>query len=207
MKRIISVLLTSFIVIFTLNAIHEVNTSNQQLHLQEIKLRNTQVELEKLDRDYKALQDDHTKTQEEKDAEIQRLKEQEAELQRQLQAKRLIKEQQAVAYAAAQQRTTSVSVAGTCADWVRQAGITEVDAALKLIARESGCRVNATGSLTNLGRAYGIPQALPGNKMASHGADWQTNPVTQLRWMKDYCLNRYGSFANALAHSYANNWY
>lgn len=98
---------------------------------------------------------------------------------------------------------TPVATGGTCADWVRQAGIVEVDAALKLIARESGCRVDAY----NPSGAYGIPQSLPGHKMASHGADWRTNPITQLRWMKDYVHARYGSFANALAHSYANNWY
>ena len=45
--------------------------------------------------------------------------------------------------------------------------------------------------------AYGIPQSLPGRKMASEGDDWQTNPITQLRWMAKYVKNRYGSWKNA----------
>ena len=92
---------------------------------------------------------------------------------------------------------------GTCADWVRAAGIGDVASALDLIRRESGCRVNAY----NPSGAYGIPQALPGSKMASAGADWRTNPITQLRWMNSYVLGRYGSWANALGHSYSKGWY
>lgn len=34
--------------------------------------------------------------------------------------------------------------------------------------------------------AYGIPQALPGYKMASHGDDWRTNGRTQIRWQARY---------------------
>lgn len=55
--------------------------------------------------------------------------------------------------------------------------------------------------------AYGLPQALPGSKMASAGADWRTNPYTQLRWMRGYVNARYGGCAGALAHSYAYGWY
>jgi len=51
----------------------------------------------------------------------------------------------------------------------------------------------------NVHEAYGIPQANPGTKMASHGADWRTNPITQLRWMADYAKARYGSNCGALA--------
>ena len=55
--------------------------------------------------------------------------------------------------------------------------------------------------------AYGIPQSLPGSKMATAGADWQTNPATQIRWGLGYIQGRYGSPCNAWAHSQANNWY
>jgi hypothetical protein len=55
--------------------------------------------------------------------------------------------------------------------------------------------------------AYGIPQSLPGNKMASAGADWQTNPATQIRWGLGYIQGRYGSPCSAWAHSQAVNWY
>ncbi|AIE82674.1 hypothetical protein FB03_04640 [Actinotignum schaalii] len=55
--------------------------------------------------------------------------------------------------------------------------------------------------------AYGIPQALPGSKMASAGADWQTNPATQIRWGLGYIEGRYGSPCAALGHSNSRGWY
>jgi hypothetical protein len=57
------------------------------------------------------------------------------------------------------------------------------------------------------GNAYGIPQALPGWKMASMGADWRTSPLTQLRWMIRYCEQRYGGLVNAYHHRMANGSY
>ena len=48
--------------------------------------------------------------------------------------------------------------------------------------------------------AYGLPQALPGGKMASAGADWATNYQTQLRWFWNYCNGRYGSIQGAYNH-------
>ncbi|MFE3461955.1 lytic transglycosylase domain-containing protein [Nocardiopsis aegyptia] len=55
--------------------------------------------------------------------------------------------------------------------------------------------------------AYGIPQSLPGDKMASHGDDWRTNPATQIAWGLDYIKGRYGDPCGAWSHSQANNWY
>ncbi len=55
--------------------------------------------------------------------------------------------------------------------------------------------------------AYGIPQALPGSKMASAGADWETNPITQIAWGLGYIDARYGTPCSAWSHSKANNWY
>lgn len=55
--------------------------------------------------------------------------------------------------------------------------------------------------------AYGIPQSLPGNKMASAGSDWQTNPATQITWGLNYIEGRYGNPCGAWAHSESHNWY
>lgn len=52
----------------------------------------------------------------------------------------------------------------------------------------------------NVYEAYGLPQANPGTKMASAGADWRTNPVTQIRWMHKYTIDRYGSPCGARDH-------
>ena len=48
--------------------------------------------------------------------------------------------------------------------------------------------------------AYGIPQALPASRMASAGADWRTNPATQIQWGLNYIAVRYGTPCNAWAH-------
>ncbi len=73
-----------------------------------------------------------------------------------------------------------------------------------LWTKESGWNVYADNPTSS---AYGIPQALPGEKMASAGADWATNPATQIRWGLGYIADRYGSPCSAWGHSQANNWY
>ena len=70
--------------------------------------------------------------------------------------------------------------------------------------RESNWRWNA---LNKSSGAYGIPQSLPGRKMAEMGADWVTNPETQVRWGVNYIKNRYGAPCGAMAHSNKFNWY
>ncbi|MDY0828365.1 hypothetical protein SK224_04405 [Microbacterium sp. BG28] len=55
--------------------------------------------------------------------------------------------------------------------------------------------------------ATGIPQALPGSKMASAGDDWQTNAITQIRWGLDYIDRAYGTPCAAWGHSQATSWY
>ena len=69
--------------------------------------------------------------------------------------------------------------------------------------RESGWRYDAE----NASGAYGIPQALPGSKMASAGADWQTDPATQIRWGLGYIKNVYGNPCSAWAFEEANGYY
>lgn len=55
--------------------------------------------------------------------------------------------------------------------------------------------------------AYGIPQALPGSKMASAGSDWQTNPATQITWGLGYISGRYGTPCGAWGHFQSTGWY
>lgn len=90
--------------------------------------------------------------------------------------------------------------------WLKQAGIPEswFNGLNSIIQQESGWRVNATNPSSG---AYGIPQSLPGSKMASAGSDWRTNPITQLKWMYSYIKERYGSLQNALSFRAANGWY
>jgi hypothetical protein len=68
---------------------------------------------------------------------------------------------------------------------------------------ESGWNVYAS----NPSGAYGIPQALPGSKMASAGPDWQSNAATQIRWGLGYIKSLYGSPCGAWSHEQATGWY
>ena len=69
--------------------------------------------------------------------------------------------------------------------------------------RESGWRYDAE----NASGAYGIPQALPGSKMSSAGADWQNNPATQIKWGLGYIKAIYGNPCSAWAFEEANGYY
>jgi len=75
---------------------------------------------------------------------------------------------------------------------------------VKLWDRESNWRVNAYNAASG---AYGIPQALPGNKMATEGPDWLTNPETQINWGLNYIKGRYQTPCSALSHSDRLHWY
>lgn len=74
----------------------------------------------------------------------------------------------------------------------------------KLWKRESGWNYKATNSGSG---AFGIPQALPGSKMAKFGDDWQTNPATQIKWGLDYIEGRYDTPCGAWEHSQNTGWY
>lgn len=73
-----------------------------------------------------------------------------------------------------------------------------------IIMRESRWITTADNPTSS---AYGIPQALPGRKMASAGADWRTNPATQIRWGLGYVKDRFGSPCQAWSFKRAHGWY
>ncbi|WP_294944295.1 lytic transglycosylase domain-containing protein [uncultured Microbacterium sp.] len=96
---------------------------------------------------------------------------------------------QSIAYAMVQQR-----------GW----GDDEFACLVALWNKESGWRVGAYNAGSG---AYGIPQALPESKMASAGADWETNPATQIAWGLGYIGGRYSSPCGAWSHSQSTGWY
>ncbi|PKV83201.1 transglycosylase-like protein with SLT domain [Streptomyces sp. TLI_146] len=73
-----------------------------------------------------------------------------------------------------------------------------------IVSHESGWDHTATNSSSG---AYGLVQALPASKMASAGADWKTNPATQIKWGLDYMNDRYGSPVGAWNFWQAHHWY
>ena len=97
---------------------------------------------------------------------------------------------------------------GSHKNWLAEAGFKPSDFGYitYIIDHESGWNPKATNPESG---AYGLPQSLPGSKMASAGSDWRTNPITQLRWMKGYVNSVYGGARNAYNfwlqhHAYAN---
>jgi hypothetical protein len=82
-------------------------------------------------------------------------------------------------------------------------GDDQFDCLVSLWNRESHWNVTAE----NPDGAYGIPQALPGSKMASAGPDWQTNATTQIQWGLGYISGRYGTPCGAWSHSQSTGWY
>ncbi len=95
---------------------------------------------------------------------------------------------------------TARTMAATQYGW----GDDQFSCLVNLWDRESGWSVNA---LNEASGATGIPQALPGDKMAIAGVDWQTNPATQIAWGLGYISASYGTPCAAWNHSESNNWY
>jgi hypothetical protein len=133
---------------------------------------------------------------------------------------RLAAQQQAAAAAAAAANSASQSSDGSSGTAVVPAGSpqqiamamlssygwssSEFSCLDQLWTRESGWNPQATNPYSG---AFGIPQALPGSKMASAGADWATNPATQIRWGLGYIRETYGSPCAAWSHSLATGAY
>lgn len=158
-----------------------------------------------------------------KDAIAKKKAEEEARKKAEEEARKKAEEEAAAAAAAAEQSSSSSSSSSPVAsapavsvnpgsaqaiayDMVvaRGWGDGEFNCLVSLWNKESGWRVNAANPYSG---AYGIPQALPGNKMASAGADWQTNPATQISWGLGYIQGRYGTPCGAWGHSQSHGWY
>jgi resuscitation-promoting factor RpfB len=101
-------------------------------------------------------------------------------------------------------RGATIDINGDKTSIMAAAGISSGDYAYAnfIVSHESGWRPTAS----NPSGAYGLCQALPGSKMATAGADWATNPITQLKWCNNYA-SRYGGWAGSYNHWLANrNW-
>ena len=96
--------------------------------------------------------------------------------------------------------------AGSHEDWMAAAGIAPSDYGYVnyIITHESHWNPLAVNKSSG---ATGVCQALPGNKMASAGSDWATNPITQLKWCDGYAKGRYGSWENAYRVWTQQHWW
>ncbi|MDT2646863.1 tape measure protein [Enterococcus dongliensis] len=101
---------------------------------------------------------------------------------------------------------TNAKPTGGHENWMRLAGFkpSEYSAINYIVNHESSWNPSATNPSSG---AYGLPQSLPASKLASAGSDWRTNPITQLRWMRNYVNERYGGANGASSFWKANHWY
>jgi hypothetical protein len=114
------------------------------------------------------------------------------------------------------QPRTSLRVPSSCAEYAGNRalgcallleanyGLAQMPCLDRLWTRESGWNHRSENQSSG---AYGIPQALPGNKMATYGSDWRTNPVPQIKWGLNYIENRYNSPCGAWSFFESHNWY
>jgi uncharacterized protein YabE (DUF348 family) len=122
-----------------------------------------------------------------------------------------------------QEPVAQITVVGTSLSGIKGdmalAGISPSDYqyADYIISRESGwCPTKAQGQYGGCPPyagyvpatgGYGLCQSTPGSKMSTAGADWATNPVTQLRWCSGYATRVYGGWAGAYSHWLSHhNW-
>ncbi|MGL5021458.1 MAG: transglycosylase SLT domain-containing protein [Mycoplasmatales bacterium] len=140
-------------------------------------------------------------------AEAQRLYEEQLALEAAAEALRLEEERIALEKQEEAERAAIIKqyskISGSIDDWLNSVGISENEAAFAkfIIQKESGLNPLAG----NTSGAYGLCQAAPGNKMASAGEDWESNPYTQMKWCNNYVMNRYGSWESAYIYWMSNS--
>lgn len=165
----------------------------------------------KMEEERKAKEEEEKRIVEEKaKAEAEKKAKEEAEAKKKAEELRIAQSKQVTSRGGTSVRTAT----GTKAEYQAYAknlcintyGWTENDfnCLVKLWERESNWNPNAHNKSSG---AHGICQALPASKMASEGSDYMTNYKTQIRWGLKYIKNKYGTPANAWAHSQQKGWY
>lgn len=196
----------------------DINFDAPKLESTEEKLQSHNVQIKEMNIELNKKTSKDQKKIDEQNRQMEQLKKEREELQKQVQAKAEQKERLRIAAenaaltltatkkasaAAAPAPMMAANIGSTPQEWMAAAGIPQSDwvyvdcvvNGCQGVSAEGGwggtLRWNTTGS-----GAYGLCQALPGSKMASAGADWETNPVTQLRWCDSYAQG-YGGWAKA----------
>ena len=235
MRKLKLILASIFVAGFAVVGINNIVSKQNQLQFETMKLNSTSSQIKGLNLQYDLLnkefdnlnlnkelnQDSINKLNEKK----QELETKKAKLEAELQAQAKAKEDEAKALALASEKiintvtNTQVAMATNYSNYelVIAAGISPSDFTyVDFIVMHEGhydpCVINGGAVDCNYavnggGRAYGVCQALPGTKMASAGADWATNPITQLKWCNSYAIQRYGSWAGAYNFWIANKWW
>ncbi|RMI43121.1 aggregation-promoting factor C-terminal-like domain-containing protein [Streptomyces triticirhizae] len=181
--------------------------TNAQLHTasltQQAESQSTAAEAEVRRAAQEAARVAAAESAQERRAAAERAAQEEAE--REAAAQRAAEEAQAASAAAADIPVQASYTKAEIQAMARQiVGADQFQCFSNIVDHESGWDHTATNPSSG---AYGLMQALPGSKMATAGADWQTNPATQIRWGVNYMESRYGSPCGAWEFWQANNWY
>ena len=180
-----------------------VTKTNEKSELQKTS-KNLDAELEKLKAEVAQLE----QAKADREAETKR-KEQEAKRKEQESERKELESSQSQSSAQAPVGSASYGSGQERAAFEKisaELGLSEADKAIwaDIITKESGWSTTATNASSG---AYGLGQALPAGKMAPYGSDYQTNPYTQLKWMYDYIVGRYGSMQGVGAFWASHHWY
>lgn len=197
-QKVVAIIGSAIILAFSGLIIYNIWTLNQQVEKNKTEI---EVILEDYNRVVQEL-DKALNSNIESDEKIKQLESEKSSLEEQLQAK--LNKQEAEKIATTQTVAAAQIPDGDCSTWMQMAGISDFGNAYNIFMRESGCNPLATNPSSG---AYGICQSLPAGKMASAGDDWQSNPVTQMKWCESYMLSRYGTWANAWNFWQNNNWW
>lgn len=214
MKRKYTAIAVMLILAFTMAAVGNIVRTDRTIKLRDVQSETTNSELQKnlleterLNQKAEKLRQDHTTTeqqnkqlQQQLDQQIEKNQQLERELSIKREAQRIAKEHsQEVASLSAKASAATTDPNG----WMATAGIPQTDW-YYVSCVINGCDgVSAEGGWSGVLRwntsgsgAYGLCQALPASKMASAGADYMTNPITQLKWCHSYAQG-YGGWAAA----------
>lgn len=181
----------------TLVTIQQIDDYNYSIEIEKIEIDDNSARLKLLKAKYDNLNQALDKAGTDKvqlEQRLQELQREKESLQSELLAKQEQKNRMTLT-------GTAYASSGTHNDWMLEAGIPQEQwvAAERLVQRESSWNPLAQNSIG----ACSLVQAYPCSKIPG---DWR-DPVTALKWGHQYVVSRYGTWDNALSHSYANNWY
>lgn len=210
-KVVLAILLLGFVSI----GINQIKNDREVKQIQKIEIKSNEAKLIELDNKYNEVLELKSNTEAEKQEQQKKIQELESErerLERELQAKldRQAKEQEKLAQAAKKatgtQTASASSVSGDKESWMRQAEISDLVYAQKIVHKESTWRVGVVNQLGCIGLIQACPKGLK-PRMVAECPNWANDPVCQLRVAESYMKARYGTWADAWSFHVRSNWW
>lgn len=193
--------------------LNQIKHDREVKQIQRIEIKSNEAKLIELDNKYKDVLEQKTNTEAEKEEQQKRIDELESErerLERELQAKlnKQAEDKKKLAEAAknATGTQTASAISGDKESWMRQAGISDIYHAQKIVHKESTWRVGVVNKIGCIGLIQACPDGLK-PRMVAECPHWANDPVCQLRVAESYMKARYGTWANAWNFHVRSNWW